>query len=67
MSIHFATQLIYQDTGVAPAPILTRAVLEADGMASIIRRDSPGKVLQTEAQLTKSLRDTLSKRPAGDL
>jgi cation transport protein ChaC len=49
------------------APVLTRAVLERNGMADILRRDSPGKRIQNEVELTVSLNETLRTRPAGDM
>jgi cation transport protein ChaC len=66
MPAHFTENAVYQKANVVTAPILSRAVLEADGMAAIVRRDAPGKVLQTEAELTRSMSEVLKKRPPGD-
>jgi cation transport protein ChaC len=47
-------------------PVLTRALLEAGGIETLIARAAPGMRLLTEAERAESLRQTLAQRPPGE-
>jgi cation transport protein ChaC len=49
------------------APIMSRTLLEAGGMADLIRKDAPSLKLITDLERYRSLQETLAQRPAGDV
>src|ERR1700712_2962800 len=46
--------------------VLTRALLEANGIDDLVAKAAPGMVLLTEAERVASLRQTLAARPHGE-